>query len=78
MLLFFFFQINFYGIIRFLPFFLVEGVKSFYRIIYAIENEISEKKIKIKKLNDLVIKISNLSKKINVIQELFNTSYKLN
>ena len=75
---FFFFHINFYGIIRFLPFFLVEGVKSFYRIIYAIENEICEKKIKIKKLDDLVIKIRNLSKKINDIQELFNTSYKLN
>jgi len=75
---FFFFHINFYGIIRFLPFFLVEGVKSFYRIIYAIENEICEKKIKIKKLDDLIIKIRNLSKKINDIQELFNTSYKLN
>ena len=75
---FFFFHINFYGIIRFLPFFLVEGVKTFYRIIYAIENEICEKTIKIKKLNDLVTKIRELSRKINDIQELFNTSYKLN
>ena len=75
---FFFFHINFYGIIRFLPFFLVEGVKTFYRIIYAIENEICEKTIKIKKLNEIIIKIRELSRKINDIPELFNTSYKLN
>ena len=75
---FFFFHFNFYGIIRFLPFFLVEGVKSFYRIIYAIENEIYEKTIKIKKSDELVIKIRELSRKINDISELFNTSYKLN
>jgi len=75
---FFFFHINFYGIIRFLPFFLVEGVKTFYRIIYAIENELCEKTIKIKKLNEIVIKIRELSRKINDIPELFNTSYKLN
>jgi hypothetical protein len=75
---FFFFHINFYGIIRFLPLFLVEGVKTFYRIIYAIENEICEKRIKIKKLNELVFKIRELSRKIKDIQELFNTSYKLN
>jgi hypothetical protein len=56
----------------------VEGVKTFYRIIYAIENEICEKKIKIKKLNELVFKIRELSRKIKDIQELFNTSYKLN
>lgn len=56
----------------------MEGVKTFYRIIYAIENEICEKTIKIKKLNDLVTKIRELSRKINDIQELFNTSYKLN
>ena len=77
-IIFFFFHINFYGIIRFLPLFLVEGVKTFYRIIYAIENEICEKRIKIKKLNELVFKIRELSRKIKDIQELFNTSYKLN
>ena len=34
---FFYKHFNFFGMIRLLPFFLLEGVKSFYRLIYAIE-----------------------------------------
>ena len=34
---FFYKHFNFFGMIRLLPFFLLEGAKSFYRLIYAIE-----------------------------------------
>ena len=71
---FFINYLNFYGIIRFLPFYLIEGVKSFYRIIYALETEFYN--IEFKDKNEVIPKIREKCKKIDDIQELFNNSYK--
>ena len=68
---------NFYGIIRFLQIFLSEGVKCFYRLIYAFETEICEKSLHAKNKEEIIHKIREKCNKINDIQELFNISYKL-
>lgn len=71
---FFLNYLNFYGIIRLLPFYLIEGVKSFYRLIYAIENELYN--MEFVDRNIVILKIREKCKKIENIPELFNTSYK--
>ena len=71
---FFFHHLNFYGIIRLLPFYLIEGVKSFYRLIYALESEICSMKFRNK--DEVIPKIREKCKKIRDIQELFDISYK--
>ena len=71
---FFINYLNFYGIIRFLPFYLIEGVKSFYRLIYALETEFYN--IEFDDRNEVIPKIREKCKKIDNIQELFNNSYK--
>ena len=71
---FFLDYLNFYGIIRLLPYYLTEGVKSFYRLIYAIENEIYDMKFTHKV--EVIPKIREKCKKIVDIQELFNISFK--
>ena len=70
----FFNHFNFYGIIRLLPYYLIEGVKSFYRLIYAIETEIYD--IKLTNKNEVIEQIRKRCKKIDNIQELFNESFK--
>lgn len=69
-------HLNFYGIIRLLPFYLIEGVKSFYRLIYAFENEICEKNIVLNDKTEVIEEIRKVCKKIDNIPELFNLSYK--
>ena len=71
---FFINYLNFYGIIRFFPFYLIEGVKSFYRLIYALETEYYN--IEFSDRNEVIPKIREKCKKIDNIQELFNNSYK--
>ena len=71
---FFLDYLNFYGIIRLLPYYLTEGVKSFYRLIYAIENEIYDMKFTHKV--EVIPKIREKCQKIVDIQELFNISFK--
>ena len=71
---FFLNYLNFYGIIRLFPFFIIEGVKSFYRLIYAIETELYNMEFADK--NEVIPKIREKCKKIENIQELFNISYK--
>ena len=72
---FFLNHFNFYGVIRLLPFYLIEGVKSFYRIIYAIETQIYN--IELTTKNEVIQKIRDKCKKLD-IQELFNISFKFN
>ena len=66
--------LNFYGIIRLFPFFIIEGVKSFYRLIYAIETELYNMEFADK--NEVIPKIREKCKKIENIQELFNDAIK--
>ena len=67
-------HLNFYGIIRLLPFYLIEGIKSFYRIIYAIETKICD--INLPSKSEVIQKIRDRCKKITDIEELLNISYK--
>ena len=71
-------HLNFYGIIRLLPFYLKEGVKSFYRLIYAFENQICEKKFSVNSKNEAIETIRKLCKNIEDIPELINISLKSN
>ena len=86
---FFFGIFNFYGLIRLLPFFLKEGTKSIYRLIYAIETLNASKllstlrTITLKKFNKNSEKINLLStvqefcKKNENIDLIFEESYKV-
>ena len=71
-------HLNFYGIIRLLPFYLKEGVKCFYRLIYAFENQICEKKFSVNSKNEAIETIRKLCKNIEDIPELINISLKSN
>ena len=73
---FFLDYLNFYGIIRLLPYYLIEGVKSFYRLIYAKETEIYDMNFTHK--DEVIPKIREKCQKNEGIQELFNISFKLN
>jgi hypothetical protein len=71
-------HLNFYGIIRLLPFYLKEGVKCFYRLIFAFEQQICEQNIVINNKSEVIETIRKLCKKINDIPELFNIAIKFN
>ena len=71
----FFNYLNFYGILRLLPVYLIEGIKIFYRLIYALENEIYQIDFEYK--NEVITKVKEKCKKITNIQEIFNNAFKL-
>ena len=71
---FFFHYFNFYGLIRFLPFFLRQGFRSFYKLICSIEDEIMEKNIKFENKEEVINKIRENTQKFD-IDELFNNSF---
>ena len=71
---FFINYLNFYGIIRLLPLFFLQGFKSFYRIICSIENEIIKKEIKFSNKEEVINKIREYTKKLDV-DEIFKNSY---
>ena len=77
---FFFGVFNFYGLIRLLPLYLRDGIKSIYRLIYAIEILNAEKlpsiknNFKIKTLISNIIKFCKNNKNIDLI---FEESYKI-
>ena len=72
---FFFNYLNFYGIIRLLPIYLIEGIKCIYKLIFVLENEIYQINFKYK--TEVIQKVRDKCKKINNIQELFNNSFKV-
>jgi len=71
----FFNHFNFYGLIRFLPIFLKDGIKSIYKLICSIENEFLEKGMgtSFKNRNEIIPKIRDITKKMN-IEEIFNNA----
>ena len=72
---FFYKHFNFYGMLRLLPFFLLEGIKSFYRLIYATEKLLREE---IKILDDkkeIIPKVRSLLNSLENINDLFEISY---
>ena len=61
--------------VRLLPLFLHDGIKSVYRIICAMENEILEKGIQLKGKNiDVLKEIREKTKKMDV-NEIINNSF---
>lgn len=67
--------LNFYGIIRFLPFFLLEGIKSTYRLSYAIIKTLREDIVKVKSPDQVINVLREKSTDIRDINKLFNLSY---
>jgi hypothetical protein len=72
---FFYKHFNFYGMLRLLPFFLLEGVKSFYRLIYAIEKLLREEIKKLEDKKDIIPKVRELLNSLENINDLFEISY---
>ena len=64
---------NFYGMIRLLPLYFLQGFKSFYRLICSIENEIIEEEIKFSNKEELINKIREKTKKFEV-DDIFKNS----
>ena len=72
---FFYKHFNFYGMLRLLPFFLLEGVKSFYRLIYAIEKLLREEIKKLEDKKDIIPKVREFLNSLENINDLFEISY---
>ena len=75
---FFYKHFNFYGMMRLLPFFLLEGVKSFYRLIYAIEKLLREEIKKLEDQKEIIPKVRELLNGLENINDLFEISYTFN
>ena len=75
---FFYKHFNFYGMIRLLPFFLLEGVKSIYRLIYAIEKITKEELEAITQKDKIIKKTRELCNMLENISDLFEISYTFN
>ncbi|MCQ2821147.1 MAG: TLD domain-containing protein [archaeon] len=67
-------HLNFYGIIRFLPFFLLEGTKAMYRLVYALVKTLKDDLIKIDKPEEVLDKCAELMSKAEGINEIFQMS----
>ena len=72
---FFYKHFNFYGMVRLLPFFLLEGVKSFYRLMYAIEKLLREEIKKLTDQKEIIPKVRELLNSLENINDLFEISY---
>ena len=75
---FFYKHFNFFGMVRLLPFFLLEGIKSVYRLIYAIEKIIKEELEKISQKEKIVPFTRELLNDLENISDLFEISYTFN
>ena len=75
---FFYKYFNFFGMIRLLPFYLLEGVKSFYRLIYAIEKITKDSLIKVNNPDKIIQEVRELCKSIDDITDLFEIGYAFN
>ena len=75
---FFYKYFNFFGMIRFLPFYLHDGIKSVYRLIYAIV-KLTKDELKAIKIPDKIIgKCRELLNSLDNIKDLFEISYEFN
>ena len=75
---FFYKYFNFYGMIRLLPFFMLEGVKSFYRLIYSIEKITKDSLIKINNPDLIFQQVRDLCKSLENVNDLFEIGYTFN
>ena len=75
---FFYRYLNFFGMIRFLPYFLHEGIKSIYRLIYAVEKITKDELILIKTPDKIISKCRELCQSLDNIKDLFDISYNFN
>ena len=75
---FFYKYFNFFGMIRFLPFYLHEGIKSIYRLIYAIEKVAKDDLLLIKNPDKIIQKCRELCNSLTNIKDLFEISYNFN
>ena len=66
---------NFYGMIRLLPFFLLEGIKSLYRLTYATEKLLKEEIKKSDDKKEIIHKVRSLLNSLENINDLFEISY---
>ena len=75
---FFYKYLNFFGMIKFLPFYLHEGIKSVYRLIYAIE-KLTKGELLLIKIPDKIIPLCrDLINSLDNIKDLFEISYSFN
>ena len=72
---FFYKHFNFYGMIRLLPFFLLEGIKSVYRLIYALEKVLKEELESVTQKDKIIKKTRELCNILENINDLFEISY---
>lgn len=69
---------NFFGMIRLLPFFLYDGIKSIYRLIYAIEKITKDDLLLINNPDQIIFRCRELCKSLDNIKDLFEISYNFN
>lgn len=67
--------LNFEGIVRLLPFFMLEGVKSLYRLSYAVIKTIKTNLFQVKIPDDIIKVAREKSKEITDMNKLFNLAY---
>ncbi len=72
---FFYKHFNFYGMVKLLPFFLLEGIKSVYRLIYAIEKVVKDDLETITQKDKIIKRTRELCNSLENIQDLFEISY---
>ena len=75
---FFYKYLNFFGMIRFLAFYLHEGIKSVYRLIYAIEKVTKDFLLSEKNPDKIIENCRELCKSLDNIKDLFEISYNFN
>ena len=69
---------NFFGMIRLLPFYLHDGIKSIYRLIYAIEKLTKDELLSIKIPDKIIGRCRELCNSLDNIKDLFEISYSFN
>jgi hypothetical protein len=75
---FFYKYFNFFGMIRLLPFNLHEGIKSVYRLIYAMEKITKDELILIKNPDKIINRCRELINSLDNVKDLFEISYNFN
>ena len=75
---FFYKYFNFFGMIRLLSFYLHDGIKSIYRLIYSIEKCTKDELKKIKVPDKIIGKCRELCNSLDNIKDLFEISYEFN
>ena len=69
---------NFFGMIRLLPFYLHDGIKSIYRLIYALEKLIKDEVLEMEIPDKIIGRCRELCSSLDNIKDLFEISYNFN